>query len=182
MPNYNLDARILLSNLLRLENKYFVPDVKVANKDKETFFSMIKDRVNGKPVSKIISKRAFWDDEFYINSSTLDPRPDSEILVESALEVNKLINKEKINILELGVGSGCILLSLLNEIKGSMGVGIDKDINALKVAQSNAINLRISHKVSCITSNRTKSIKGKFDIIISNPPYIKSSEIIYLQK
>ena len=182
VPNYNLDARILLSNLLRLENKYFVPDVKVANKDKETFFSMIKDRVNGKPVSKIISKRAFWDAEFYINSSTLDPRPDSEILVESALEVNKLINKEKINILELGVGSGCILLSLLNEINGSMGIGIDKDINALKVAQSNAINLRISHKVSFITSNWTKSIKGKFDIIISNPPYIKSSEIIYLQK
>ena len=182
VPNYNLDARILLSNLLRLENKYFVPDVKVANKDKETFFSMIKDRVNGKPVSKIISKRAFWDAEFYINSSTLDPRPDSEILVESALEVNKLINKEKINILELGVGSGCILLSLLNEINGSMGIGIDKDINALKVAQSNAINLRISHKVSFIASNWTKSIKGKFDIIISNPPYIKSSEIIYLQK
>ena len=182
VPNYNLDARILLANLLRLENKYLVSDVKVANKDTETFFSMIKDRVNGKPVSKIISKRAFWDAEFYINSSTLDPRPDSEILVESALEVNKLINKEKINILELGVGSGCILLSLLNEINGSMGIGIDKDINALKVAQSNAINLRISHKVSFIASNWTKSIKGKFDIIISNPPYIKSSEIIYLQK
>ena len=182
VPNYNLDARILLANLLRLENKYFVSNVEVANKDTETFFSMIKDRVNGKPVSKIISKRAFWDAEFYINSSTLDPRPDSEILVESALEVNKLINKEKINILELGVGSGCILLSLLNEINGSMGIGIDKDINALKVAQSNAINLRISHKVSFIASNWTKSIKGKFDIIISNPPYIKSSEIIYLQK
>ena len=182
VPNYNLDARILLANLLRLENKYLVSDVKVANKDTETFFSMIKDRVNGKPVSKIISKRAFWDAEFYINSSTLDPRPDSEILVESALEVNKLINKEKINILELGVGSGCILLSLLNEINGSMGIGIDKDINALKVAQSNAINLRISHKVRFIASNWTKSIKGKFDIIISNPPYIKSSELIYLQK
>ena len=182
MPNYNLDARILLANLLRLENKYLVSNVEVANKDTETFFSMIKDRVNGKPVSKIISKRAFWDAEFYINSSTLDPRPDSEILVESALEVNKLLNKEKINILELGVGSGCILLSLLNEINGSMGIGIDKDINALKVAQSNAINLRISHKVSFIASNWTKSIKGKFDIIISNPPYIKSSEIIYLQK
>ena len=182
VPNYNLDARILLANLLSLENKYFMSDIKVTNKDKEKFFSMIKDRVNGKPVSKIISKKAFWDAEFYINSSTLDPRPDSEILVESALEVNKLLNKEKINILELGVGSGCILLSLLNEINGSVGIGIDKDINALKVAQSNAINLRISHKVGFIASNWTKSIKGKFDIIISNPPYIKSSEIIYLQK
>ena len=181
VPNYNLDARILLANLLSLENKYFMFDIKVTNKDREKFFSMIDDRVNGKPVSKIISKRAFWDAEFYINSSTLDPRPDSEILVESALEVNKLINKEKINILELGVGSGCILLSLLNEINGSMGIGIDKDINALKVAKSNAINLKISHKVSFIASNWTKSIKGKFDIIISNPPYIKSSEIIYLQ-
>ena len=73
VPNYNLDARILLANLLRLENKYFVSDVKVANKDKETFFSMIMDRVNGKPVSKIISKRAFWDADFYINFATLDP-------------------------------------------------------------------------------------------------------------
>ena len=182
MPNYNLDARILLANILSLENKYFMSDVKVTNKDKEIFFSMIKDRVNGKPVSKIISKRAFWDADFYINDFTLDPRPDSEILVEAALQVNKLINKEKINILELGVGSGCILLSLLNEISGSTGIGIDKDINALKVAQSNSINLRISDKVNFIASNWTKGIEGKFDIIISNPPYIKSSSITHLQK
>lgn len=182
VPNYNLDARILLANLLSLENKYFMSDIKVTNKDKENFFSMIEDRINGKPVSKIISRRDFWDTEFYINSSTLDPRPDSEILVKSALEVNKFINKEKINILELGVGSGCILLSLLNEINGSIGIGIDIDIEALKVAQLNALNMKISEKVSFIASNWTKSIKGKFDIIISNPPYIKSSNIINLQK
>ena len=182
VPNYNLDARILLANLLSLENKYFMSDIKVTNKDKENFFSMIKDRINGKPVSKIISRRDFWETEFFINSSTLDPRPDSEILVKSALEVNKFINKEKINILELGVGSGCILLSLLNEINGSIGIGIDKDIEALKVAQLNALNMKISEKVSFIASNWTKSIKGKFDIIISNPPYIKSSNIINLQK
>ena len=72
-------------------------DIKVTNKDKEKFFSMIEDRVNGKPVSKIISKRAFWDTEFYINSSTLDPRPDSEILVETGIEVNSLIKKEEIS-------------------------------------------------------------------------------------
>ena len=182
VPNYNLDARILLANILSLENKYFMSDIKVTNKDKENFFSMIEDRINGKPVSKIISRRDFWDTEFYINSSTLDPRPDSEILVKSALEVNKFINKEKINILELGVGSGCILLSLLNEINGSIGIGIDIDIEALKVAQLNALNMKISEKVSFIASNWTKSIKGKFDIIISNPPYIKSSNIINLQK
>ena len=182
VPNYNLDARILLANLLSLENKYFMSDIKVTNKDKENFFSMIKDRINGKPVSKIISRRDFWETEFFINSSTLDPRPDSEILVKSALEVNKFINKEKINILELGVGSGCILLSLLNEINGSIGIGIDIDIEALKVAQLNALNMKISEKVSFIASNWTKSIKGKFDIIISNPPYIKSSNIINLQK
>jgi len=182
VPNYNLDARILLAYLLSLENKYFMSDIKVTNKDKENFFSMIKDRINGKPVSKIISRRDFWETEFFINSSTLDPRPDSEILVKSALEVNKFINKEKINILELGVGSGCILLSLLNEINGSIGIGIDIDIEALKVAQLNALNMKISEKVSFIASNWTKSIKGKFDIIISNPPYIKSSNIINLQK
>ena len=182
IPNYKLDARILLSHILNLENNFLFSDVYVSDINQETYFKMIKDRVNGKPVSKIISKRSFWNYEFFVNASTLDPRPDSEVLVEAALETFKLLNKNKLNILELGVGSGCILLSILEEVNGAKGWGVDIDFDAIKVAKINAINMKISDKVNFIVSDWAKSIQGKFDIIISNPPYIKSSQIKSLQK
>ena len=182
IPNYKLDARILLSNVLNLENNYLFSDINVSEPDKETYLNMIKDRVYGKPVSKIISKRSFWNYEFYINSLTLDPRPDSEVLVETALEACELLNKNDVKILELGVGSGCILLSIIEEVSGAEGWGIDIDYEAVKVAKINSINMEISEKVNFLVSDWTKSIQGKFDIIISNPPYIKSKQIESLQK
>ena len=182
IQNYKLDARILLSNDLNLENNYLFSDINVSEPDKETYLNMIKDRVDGKPVSKIISTRSFWNYEFYINSSTLDPRPDSEVLVETALEACELLNKNDVKILELGVGSGCILLSIIEEVSGAEGWGIDIDYEAVKVAKINSINMEISEKVNFLVSDWTKSIQGKFDIIISNPPYIKSKQIESLQK
>ena len=182
IQNYKLDARILLSNVLNLENNYLFSDINVSEPDKETYLNMIKDRVYGKPVSKIISKRSFWNYEFYINSLTLDPRPDSEVLVETALEACELLNKNDVKILELGVGSGCILLSIIEEVSGAEGWGIDIDYEAVKVAKINSINMEISEKVNFLVSDWTKSIQGKFDIIISNPPYIKSKQIESLQK
>ena len=103
IPNYKLDARVLLSNALNLENNYLFSDIYVSEPDKETYLNMIKDRVDGKPVSKIISTRSFWNYEFYINSFTLDPRPDSEVLVETALEACELLNKNKVKILGLNI-------------------------------------------------------------------------------
>ena len=182
IPNYKLDARILLSNVLNLENNYLFSDINVSEPDKETYLNMIKDRVDGKPVSKIISTRCFWNHEFYINSFTLDPRPDSEVLVETAIEACELLNKNKVKILELGVGSGCILLSIIEEVTGAEGLGVDIDYEAIKVAKINSINMKISEKVNFIVSDWTKSIQGEFDIIISNPPYIKSKQIKNLQK
>ena len=182
IPNYKLDARILLSNVLNIENNYLFSDTYVSELDKETYLNMIKDRVDGKPVSKIISTKSFWNYEFYINSSTLDPRPDSEVLVEAALEACELLNKNELIILELGVGSGCILLSIIEEVFGVEGWGVDIDYEAIKVAKINSINMKISEKVNFIVSDWTKSIQGKFDIIISNPPYIKSNQIKNLQK
>ena len=182
IQNYKLDARILLSNVLNLENNYLFSDINVSEPDKETYLNMIKDRVDGKPVSKIISTRSFWNYEFYINSFTLDPRADSEVLVETALEACELLNKNDVKILELGVGSGCILLSIIEEVSGAEGWGIDIDYEAVKVAKINSINMKISEKVNFLVSDWTKSIQGKFDIIISNPPYIKSKQIENLQK
>jgi release factor glutamine methyltransferase len=101
---------------LNIDDKYLLSDIKVSKRKQDEFFSIIKDRANGKPVSRIIKKRNFWNSEFCINDSTLDPRPDSEVLVSSGIELAKIFIKKEINILELGVGSGCILLSLLKEI------------------------------------------------------------------
>ena len=182
IPNYHLDTRILLCAVLKIENKYFLSDIRVSKRKQEVFFSKIKDRINGKPVSRIISKRNFWNSEFYINDSTLDPRPDSEVLVGSGFELAKIFKKKKLNILELGVGSGCILLSLLKEMPSSSGVGIDIDFNTIMVAKKNAQNLIVGKRAKFLVSNWTNGFKGSFDLIFSNPPYIKTGDIQYLQK
>ena len=182
IPNYHLDTRILLCAVLNIEDKYFLSNIRVSKRKQEEFLSKIKDRVNGKPVSRIIKKRYFWNSEFYINDSTLDPRPDSEVLVWSGFELAKILKKKELNILELGVGSGCILLSLLKEIPSSSGIGIDIDLNAIKVAKKNAQNLNVGKKAKFLVSNWTNGFKGSFDLIFSNPPYIKTGKIQYLQK
>ncbi len=94
IPNYHLDTRILLCAILNIEDKYFLSDIRVSKRKQEEFLSKIKDRVNGKPVSRIINKRNFWNSEFYINDSTLDPRPDSEVLVCSGFELAKILKKK----------------------------------------------------------------------------------------
>jgi len=182
ITSYALDTRILLAAALNLSQKYFLPNIKISNSDQVKFLDLIKVRGKGKPISRILSNRSFWDSEFYINSSTLDPRPDSEVLVSSAIELAKSINEEEIKVLELGVGSGCILLSILKEVSNSFGVGIDMSHNAIKVAQKNSNRLNLENRVKFIVSNWTNALKANFNLIISNPPYIKSSEIQYLQK
>ena len=182
IPNYHLDTRILLCSILNIEDKYFVSDIRVSERKQEEFLSKIKDRFNGKPVSRIINKRNFWNSEFYINDATLDPRPDSEVLVSSGFELAKVFKKKELNILELGVGSGCILLSLLKEMQSSNGIGIDIDINTIMVAKKNAQTLNIGKRVKFLVSNWTNGFKGSFDLIFSNPPYIKTDNIQYLQK
>ena len=96
IPNYHLDTRILLCAILNIEDKYFLSDIRVSKRKQEEFLSKIIDRVNGKPVSRIINKRNFWNSEFYINDSTLDPRPDSEVLVGSGFELAKILKKKRI--------------------------------------------------------------------------------------
>ena len=177
-----MDTRILLCAVLNIENKYFLSDIRVSKRKQEEFLSKIKDRINGKPVSRIISKRNFWNSDFYINDSTLDPRPDSEVLVGSGFELAKILKKKELNILELGVGSGCILLSLLKEMPFSSGIGIDIDFNTIMVAKKNAQNLIIGKRAKFLVSNWTNGLKGSFDLIFSNPPYIKTDDIQYLQK
>ena len=174
----NLDARVLLSEALELKEKYFFSDFKISKNKYNLYQNYIKQRLEGKPVSKIIYKRAFWKSDYYINENVLDPRPDSETIIET---VKKFSLKEKFeNVLDLGTGSGCLITSIIAEFPLSFGVGVDISFNAIKVASRNSKNLNLDNRIQFIVSDWFNSIKGKFDLIVCNPPYIESSKISLL--
>ncbi|MDC3126558.1 peptide chain release factor N(5)-glutamine methyltransferase, partial [Candidatus Pelagibacter sp.] len=137
-------------------------------------------RSKGKPIAYLINKKFFWDTEFIVSNDTLIPRPDTELLIEKVLDLT--IYKKKLNILEIGVGSGCILLSILKERKGFYGTGIDISKSCLNISKLNAIKLKVSSKLKLYKSDVDKFNSGKYDLIISNPPYIKKNNLKYLDK
>ena len=139
----------------------------------------IQRRLTGEPVAKIIGKKGFWKDDFIVSKDVLDPRPDSETLIEAVLEI--FPNKEKsLQILDLGTGSGCLLLSLLREYQNATGIGVDISEKALAIAKKNAHTDRVQFVQRDMLQDL--SDLGKFDIIISNPPYIPTAEIQTLER
>ncbi len=150
-----------------------------ASSSDEEFSSFVKRRLAGEPVAKIIGKKGFWKGDFIVSKDVLDPRPDSETLIEAVL--GKFSDKEEtLRILDLGTGSGCLILSLLGEYKSAAGVGIDISEKAIEIAKKNAH----TERVQFIQHDMTKDLSdlGKFDIMISNPPYIPTAEIQTLDK
>ena len=139
----------------------------------------IQRRVKKEPVAYITGKKEFWSEDFLVNYSTLVPRPETEILI---YKVIKFFKNKKINILDIGTGSGCILLSLLKELKLSRGVGIDISSQAIKTAQINAKNLNLLNRSRFKVFDLKNYIVGKYDLIVSNPPYIPSRDIKNLSK
>ena len=183
ITSYQIDALILLSFLLNLskEQIIFNHDLELDENKYQQFLDLIKQRLSYRPVSQIIGKREFFGEDFIINSSVLDPRPDSETLIEATLDIFKN-NHQELKILELGIGSGCLLLTLLKKIPSASGVGIDIDNNALKVAAKNAELLKLQNRINLVQSDWFNNLKPqKFDLIISNPPYIPTQTIESLQ-
>ena len=131
----------------------------------------IRRRLRREPVSHITGRRAFWMHDFIVNADVLDPRPDTETLIETALQTKFT------NVLDLGTGSGCILLSLLYEQTEAAGLGTDISDDALKVAAQNAAVVGVADRVTFLNSDWLASVEGTFDLIISNPPYIAASEM-----
>ena len=135
---------------------------------------------NDEPISKILNSRGFWKYDFFVNEDVLDPRPETELIIETAL---KLFNtSEKLNFLDIGTGSGCILLSLLGEFKNSVGLGIDISGKAIAVARQNQQRLNIQNVNFENVSWNNFSPSCQFNVIVSNPPYIRTSEIASLNK
>ena len=134
----------------------------------------------GNPVAYLTNKKNFWNSEFFVTKHTLIPRPDTELIIENALKFTK--QKNKISILDIGVGSGCILLSILKERKNFYGTGIDVSEKCLNISKINAISLNVDTRLKLFKSNIDKFNFGKYDLIVSNPPYINKSKIKYLEK
>ena len=138
---------------------------------RRTFELFILQRAARKPVSKILQGRSFWKRDFHITDDVLDPRPDTETLVEAALA------QSFVRVLDLGTGSGCILLSLLDERPGAVGIGTDISDAALNVARLNAVPLGLTSRATFLQSDWFTTVTGTFDLIVSNPPYIAEDEM-----
>ena len=182
IKNPYLDSEILMTKAIQKDRKYILLNFKrhLDTKDLNTFKELIQKRSIGKPIAYLTNKKFFWNSEFTVSDDTLIPRPDTEILIEKVLDLTAY--KKKLNILEIGIGSGCILLSILKERKGFYGTGIDISKSCLNISKLNAIKLKVSSKLKLFKSNVDKFTTGKYDLIISNPPYIKKSKLKYLEK
>ena len=178
----DLDCEILLAKVLKKRRKYLLLnlDKQICKENLEIYKDLINQRSEGRPIAYLIKKKDFWDSEFIIEEGTLIPRPDTETLIEATLEIYK--NKDYANILDIGVGSGCIILSILKEKPCFYGKGIDISSKSISLSNRNAKRLSIENKVKFIKTDVDNFCVGKYDLIISNPPYIKTNEIKYLEK
>ncbi len=182
IPNSKLDSELLMSKITEKDRNFILlnSDFNINKNDLENFYKLIEMRSLGNPVAYLTNKKFFWNSEFYITNSALIPRPDTELLIENVLNLTK--QKNKINILDIGVGSGCILLSILKEREDFYGTGIDISKKCLNISKINAINLKVSARLKLYKSDVDKFNIGKYDLIVSNPPYIKTFELKYLER
>ena len=179
--SHELDVQVILSDIMGVTRDFFIANshIHVSINTIKKFNHAIKRRINREPVAYIIGKKEFWSQDFAVNQATLVPRPETELLIYKVVDFFK---NERINVLDIGTGSGCILLSILKELDLSRGVGIDISTKAIKTAQINSKNLNLFHQSKFKVFDISKFNVGKYDLIVSNPPYIPSKDIKNLSK
>ena len=177
----HLDAELLMAHAINKDRNYILLNSgkELNNEALNKFKNLIEERSYRKPVAYLTNKKFFWNSEFYVTMDTLIPRPDTELIIEKALKFTK--HKNKLNVLDIGIGSGCILLSILRERKNFYGTGVDISQNCLNISKINAIKLNVSARLKLFKSDVDKFTRGKYDLIISNPPYIIKNNLKYLE-
>ena len=169
-----LDAKTLLLAVEGIAPSALIAAGDAPMRAADAYDSALSRREKREPVSKIRGLRSFWRHEFIVSPDVLDPRPDTETLVEAALEYAP--RNRPLRILDLGTGSGCILLTLLDELPGSTGIGVDISAAALAVANRNAEALNLSDRAHFIASDWFAGLDETFNLVVSNPPYISTEE------
>ncbi|MDA9662745.1 peptide chain release factor N(5)-glutamine methyltransferase [Candidatus Pelagibacter sp.] len=182
IANPQLDSEILLSNSIKRDKKHIILNPKEILNSKQLgkFKNLIERRKKGEPIAYLINKKEFWKNEFFVNKDVLIPRPDSELIIEQVL---KLYSKDvQLQVLDIGTGSGCILLSILKERSNFYGTGIDISKKSINVSKFNAKQLNLTNRVKFFHSSVDNFNNGKYDMVVSNPPYIEQLSLKYLEK
>ena len=180
--NPTLDAEILLSKASNISRERLIINFKDKIKSSQVikYFKFLNERKKRVPIAYIINEKEFWEKIFYINRSVLIPRPESELLVDQVLRITNKYSKK--TILDIGTGSGCLIISVLLNRRNWKGVALDISKEALKIAKTNAKMQHIDNRIRFINSDIDKFFSNKYDLILTNPPYIKKTLISTLDK
>ena len=183
IEDYSIKVKILISFITGIKKDILInyEDVEILDNKLEIYIYNLNKIIEGVPIQYITKKQEFMGLDFFVDENVLIPQPDTEILVEEVLKISKLYNK-KINILDLCTGSGAIAVSLAKYIKDVNIIATDISENAIEIAEKNAIKNNAENKIKFVVSDMFKNIENKFDIIVSNPPYIETKEIEKLSK
>ena len=175
IPNPEIDLKVLLNNSRCCENEIIFSNFNIDQIDIKKFNLLLNRRILGEPISKIINRKSFWKDEFYVNKYVLDPRPETEGIIEESV---KIFNDKKAHfkILDIGTGSGAIAISLAREFENAEIVAIDISEDAIKVANHNIKNKKLDKRIK-LKKTSFENIEDNFDLIVSNPPYLTQNEI-----
>jgi len=182
IDSHQIDAELLLSKTIGKDRVFLLTNdkSKVSSKEISDYLKFILRREQREPLSYITKRKEFWSLGFNVSHNVLIPRPETEIIVEQI--VRRFKGKGSLNILDIGTGSGCILLSILKELTNSYGIGIDKSFRALNIAKKNSKKLNLLQRTKFIHCNVDNFNFGNYDVIVSNPPYICSHRINYLSE
>ena len=176
ISTYIIDSELLLSKTLNKSREEILVNFNqnINNKNILTFKEYLLRRSKNEPIAYILSEKEFWSKKFIVNQNTLIPRPETELLVEGLIKAYK---NKKISILDIGTGSGCIIISLLSNLKRSTGIGVDISRNAILMAKKNALKHNLLNRIKFFIQSFEKISNKKFDLIVSNPPYIRKRDI-----
>ena len=176
IPTYILDTELILSKSLNKSREEILINLEqnINKKSLTDFNEYLIRRSKKEPIAYLFKEKEFWDKKFFVNKDTLIPRPETELLVEKLVAIFK---KKRITIFDIGTGTGCIILSLLSELRNSSGTAVDISKKAIVVAKINACKFKLSDRIKFLNKPFEVLCNKKFDLIVSNPPYIKRSDI-----